>query len=446
MALALLNNLKTQFLLNKKLITGSFWITAGNIIKVFLGIIILPFYARYVTPSILGSFDFAMSLMPFVNQAISLGLTNSISRFYLQTKNAAYLGFVQKRIIRNTLIVLLVLFAAYLVFYETANEHLPFLAFLILLITTFITNISFVPNLYFTIDENYKRASLVDLISTILRYGGTILLLILLPDKMIALFLGTMLGGGFILLQSHVTNYKIVYNSTKLNPDERKAIFRYANPLIFLGLAGVVYSSFDRVLLGSITGSSIEVGYYGMGQRLSGIISMGIIGIITVWGINAFKTLDDQKFLKMQHQLIWLLLSILASSIVFLLVFQHFIVSLVFTDTYAVSFGISLWVIIYFIWNKIRETIEYYFNRKGNSRLVTIVFISMTALNCGLFFVFIPIYKALGAAIAMTVSAVIHSSVLYCFSARQGHKLKKSIVYSALGITALLIAIIILFF
>lgn len=430
---------------NKKNLTGSFWITFGNLIKVFLGITIVPFYARYVTPSVLGNFDFAMSITPFINQAISLGLTNSLARFYLQTKNKAYLGFIQKKIIRNSLIIIVTLFIIFIMFYNYFITYIPFFAFVLLLISSFIENISFIPNVFFKISEQYKKASIVDLISTIIRYGGTILLLIIIPNKIIALFLGSIFGTLYILIQSHISNYHFVYSENEINNIEKKALFQYSNPLILLGIAGIIYSSFDRIFLGLITRSNTEVGYYGMGQRLSSIISMGIIGIITVWGIKAFITDEESKFRKMQENLINLLIVILFSSIVFLLIFEKIIINRIFTSTYAISFSVSLWFILYFIWNKIRETLEYYFNRKGNSKLVTIVFISMTVLNVILYYVFIPKYKAVGAAIAMFISSIIHSSILYYLSYIEGHKLKNRTILLLISVTILVVFLIIFY-
>lgn len=441
---SLIDKIKIQISKQYKFFVDSFYVTLANFIKVVLGILLIPFFSRYIEPSALGSFDYLMAFTPFINQIISLGLTNSVSRFYLIDKDINYLGYVQRKLVINTLIVSFAICVVYFFFnnYFSLNG-IRLVAFSAFLLNIFSENISFIPKLKFTLDKDFKSASLFEVISTVCRYLFTFGLIIIMKDKVLALLLGSLAGLLYITIQTHIIQGKAIYSNAHLSKTNISQIFSYSKPLLFLGFIGMVFSASDRILLQHITSSSMDVGYLGMGQRLGNIINLAIIGMLSVWSINALEEKSSEKFVSMQNSRINGLIALMVLSILVVILFKHFIIKSVFTIKYELSYVISILYIFSIIWQKIRETLEFKFLKNGNTLLITVLYSIITLFYVCLSYFLISHFRAKGVVLASTICSICHIGLLLYFNYKYHNKI--TIKYIVLGLLFTLAVIFLIF-
>ena len=101
----------------------------ANVLKLFLGILLIPIYVSYVSPEELGKFDLVLSFLPIINQLISMGLTNSLPKFYLKSNDSAYLIYIRNKLFQNSLVAIGFLCFIYFLFHSYLADLIGLYAF-----------------------------------------------------------------------------------------------------------------------------------------------------------------------------------------------------------------------------------------------------------------------------------------------------------------------------
>ena len=167
------------------------------------------------------------------------------------------------------------------------------------------------------------------------------------------------------------------FSETLLPNDLITAIKKYSVPLFLLGIVGILYQSSDRLLLAYFSdGNLLQIGYLGMAQRIVGLLTVGLSGLFTVWGIKAFESYSDTILMREKEKLIGMMLFVLFAAIFTMFLFKPLIIEYLLTTKYVNSFPICVLLIGTFVNNRIREILEKYFLKQGNSKLITTLFIS----------------------------------------------------------------------
>ena len=167
-----------------------------------------------------------------------------------------------------------------------------------------------------------------------------------------------------------------------MDEDIINQIKKYSLPLFVLGIVGLLYQSSDRLLVAQFSNGGMEqLGYLGMAQRIIGVITIALSGLFTVWGVKSFENYSDKILIKEKEKLISLMLVVLVVIIIVLYIFKPLIINYILTNSYKEAFPISVLLIATFVNNRIREILEKYFLRKGDSKLVTTVFTSFSLLS-----------------------------------------------------------------
>lgn len=393
----------------------------ANIFKILLGLLLIPVYVKYVTPEELGMFDLLLSISPLIVQTISLGLMNSLSKFYLENNNTAYLFYIKDKLLKNTFIVLAILLISYILF--GSDNIIDINYFLIFIVMIFLEVLSFVYYRIYYLNETYKKASQITVLADLFRYVFLITLVILMDDKLLALLIGSTMYWVYLLIQSYYDNRSLLEDKKELSKAEIITLRKYSYPLILLGFSGFLYLSLDRIMVNFLTDSLTEVAYLGMAQRLVTIASVVITSVITVVGITMFKTNDLTKLREIQNKYLYFLLLLISIILFFYLAFEDIIINLLLTDIYKNSFIIGVLLLTSLYWNKSRENLEYYYLVNNNTKLITSYFVVFTILNITLNFYFINLYGALGAVISTNISFFFHAITLLILLRIKKHKI-----------------------
>ena len=102
----------------------SLWITISNGIKLVFGFLVVPIIARNVLPQELGKLDLLLAYGPFVNQFISMGLTNSSTKFYKENRDSFIVQYMQYKIGIRACVLVLLFFGLFSLF-GTKNLNIP---------------------------------------------------------------------------------------------------------------------------------------------------------------------------------------------------------------------------------------------------------------------------------------------------------------------------------
>lgn len=357
----------------------SLWITISNGIKLVFGFLVVPIIARNVLPQELGKLDLLLAYGPFVNQFISMGLTNSSTKFYKENRDSFIVQYMQYKIGIRACVLVLLFFGLFSLF-GTKNLNIPIFITLLYSLSLFLENITFLPQNQFLNENLFQKYAITSTISTIIRYSFTLVLVMLMTDKLVALTLG-LLTSTIYLFIIHLKYHKALlfasFSETLLPNDLITAIKKYSVPLFLLGIVGILYQSSDRLLLAYFSdGNLLQIGYLGMAQRIVGLLTVGLSGLFTVWGIKAFESYSDTILMREKEKLIGMMLFVLFAAIFTMFLFKPLIIEYLLTTKYVNSFPICVLLIGTFVNNRIREILEKYFLKQGNSKLITTLFIS----------------------------------------------------------------------
>ncbi|MDP2067942.1 MAG: oligosaccharide flippase family protein [Lutibacter sp.] len=355
----------------------SLWITFSNVIKLVFGFLVVPIIARNVAPEQLGKLDLLLAYGPFVNQFISMGLTNSSTKFYKENEDENVIKFMQHKIWIRASILVLIFFVLFSLF-GASKMSIPILIVVLYSISLFLENISFLPQNHFLNTNDFQKYSVTSTISTIVRYSFTLLLVLIMTDKLIALSLGLLVSSLYLFLVNIKYHKSLLfsnYQENSLHLDLIMSIKKYSLPLFFLGMVGLLYQSSDRLLLAYFSPDNmVQIGYLGMAQRIIGLLTVGLSGLFTVWGVRAFENYSDDILMREKEKLIGMMLLVLIVIMMTMFFLKPYIIKYLLTEAYENSFPISILLIGTFVNNRVREILEKYFLKKGNSKLVASIF------------------------------------------------------------------------
>ena len=400
--------------MNSDNLMNSLFVTFGNILKMALGVLLIPIYSRYVSPAELGKFDYLLTFSPLISQFVSLGLTNSIARFHYAEPHKGYVKYIYDRIKKRSLIAGFLIFLIGIFLYVPISNFIGFSVFLLFIINFVLENHTFTSVYSYALQDKFKKRALVQLLSVLFRYSFTILLVILLDNKIVALALGMFVSWTFLFFQSQYDN-KGFLNQEILSLEDRKKINQYSRPLLYLGIFSFIYQTSDRFFLGSLLkeNAMTQLGYWGLAQRIVTILSLSLGGFLEVWNITVFKDDDKSLLVKSQRNYMYLIFSSCMFVILIMYILKDIIIKFLFTKSYEASFLLAISLIGIFCWTNLREILEKSFLKEGNTRLVTTVFIIFSILLLLGNLYAIPTFGIYGLVYVTIIVKISHTIVLF---------------------------------
>lgn len=404
----------------------SLWITLSNAIKLVFGFLVVPIIARNVAPEQLGKLDLLLAYGPFINQFISMGLTNSSTKFYKENDDENVIKYMQHKIWIRTIILVLLFFVLFS-FFGASKMSIPIVIVILYSISLFLENISFLPQNHLLNTNHFQKYSITSTLSTIIRYSFTLLLVIVMTDKLIALSLGLLVSNLYLFLVNIKYHKSLLFSNYQENAlpfDLILTIKKYSLPLFFLGMVGLLYQSSDRLLLAYFSSNNmIQIGYLGMAQRIIGLLTVGLSGLFTVWGIRAFENYSDAILMREKEKLIGMMLLVLVVIMMTMFFFKPLIIKYLLTETYKNSFPICILLIGTFVNNRVREILEKYFLKQGNSQLITSIFVFFGFLSVLISALLLYLFNLEAMLIFRLLIASLHAITLFLFLRKAKQKI-----------------------
>jgi O-antigen/teichoic acid export membrane protein len=269
----------------------------GDGIKKFIGLFLLPFYTRALSPAeygILASVStFAMLFSAFLN----VGLDSASGFFFFQAKTEKEKGEVlfshlMLRIISVIPPIILSFFStniSLLLFKSNQYTWIVFVSIIAIPVDLLMSEQAHIFR-YFRKPWSYN---IVTITKSIVNIGIGISLVVILKWGIIGAQLASIVSSSFVVLGSFLLFTRKVY-SYSFSWHWTRKMLGFGFPLLWASLAGWVYDSSDRFFLLHYSNLT-EIGYYSIGTTFSQPIQLINMAVQMSFGVLFFQTYYDEK-------------------------------------------------------------------------------------------------------------------------------------------------------
>lgn len=374
------------------------------------------YVARNLGPQNFGQLGYALSFIGLFSVAASLGIDQVLYRDLINfpDKKGTYLGTsILIKIITSAIAIVLCIFTAMSLSDDSTS---------IILIS--ILSLSFILNAFYLLGYEFQARAESKYVSIV----SLLVVLILNISKIAIIFFG---GGIFQLaiiyiLEPILYSVGFIYLRQKCSKDFSKLTFdlsiakqiiRDSLPLALAAAFASIYARIDQIMIKDMIGVE-SVGLYDSAVRISELwyfLPTMIVSSLFPAIINA-KNTSPEIYYKRTKKLFGLVLAITALTSLFTAVFSRELILVVFGAGFIGSIGI----LNVYVWSNIGTSLTLVTQQmliaenfvKISSLVVFIGMIFNVVLNIFL----IPVYGAIGAAIATLISYFIPFLTLFAFS------------------------------
>lgn len=397
------------------LVKNSSWYLAGNFFLTFLGVILLPLYTRFLTPTEYGIIAIAASITALLSAFYQLGLIGAYSRFYFEYKDD------QKELKRyiSTIIWFIGLFG--LVFtlllaifgrpIQALTPGVPFSPYIQLAICSsyFALFLQFRLVLYQS-QQKAKLYTVLFVTSSIVQVLLTIYLVVLQKQGA----LGYIKAGLISQVVSASVSLWLLrhYLAPVIDGVKLRLSLRYGLPLLPHALAAWMFSQSDRMILNGLV-STAEAGLYSIGYVIGSAMSMVAASVNFAWAPLLFSSMKDRGDAAKGEIARFATYWVLVMCFVFLLIsiFSREIITVFAAPQYHEAYRVVPLIALGFLFGGFYYIVANPLFWAGKTAVIAACTITAGLLNVGLNFLLIPKLQMMGAATAAALSS------LYCFGA-----------------------------
>jgi O-antigen/teichoic acid export membrane protein len=394
-------NLETQ-----KILANMGWLLADRVLRVFVSLLLGAWVARYLGPEQFGKLNYAIALVSLFSVFATLGLEEIVIRdlvAYPQKKDKIINTCLSLRLVSTlTSIGVISLILSLIHSGDILLQKVIFLVSLILIPQIIIDTI----DLWFKSQVNSKYSVIIKDICLI--FSSLAKVILLLYKAPLPAFIGVILCEVTVSALALVWLYS--WQSNRISPKVidfsiARRLIKDGWPMIFSGLAVVIYTRVDQVMLGILAGHG-ALGLYSAATKVSE--AWNFIPIIVVSSlypkIVASRQGDDSGFYRNIQRLYNLMVVLSYGVVLFFTLFSGVLVSLIYgaqyTDTariLPILMGTSLFSSLGMARSSFLMTMNW-----ATLQLATVSIACL--INVGLNYLLIPRHGGYGAAVATLLS------------------------------------------
>ena len=384
----------------------------GNGVRKFIGIFLLPFYTRALTPEDYGILSSLSTFTLLFCAVIDIGLDSATSYYYLTRKNEKEKGQILFTLLILRLLtfvpaLLLSLFSTQIstaLFGSTAYSWVVFISCLTIPFSFLLSEQTYV---YRYLRQPMKY-NYVTIVQSVISIGLGVSLVVIMKYGIIGARLATLISTAFILPFTFITfTYKqYVY---KFSIHWAKKLIKFGYPLIGAAIATWIFQSSDRFFLLHYSDLK-EIGWYSIGQTFSQPLLLLNTAVQMSFGVLFFKIYgqdpDPAKLnsKKMAIDSINLYMVAAITISVFLSVFSLELLSIVTTKEYLKGALAIPFLCFSMVCSQAYQTMGPGITLKEKNYHYTWITVATAILNIVLNFIFIPSMGFVGAALATVIS------------------------------------------
>jgi len=397
----------------------------GSVLKKAIGLFLIPFYTRALSPGEFGILDILGTFSFFIMVIVGLGMDGATGRYFFIADNEKEKGKVLYtsviiRIISNVVpVVGLSLFAGRLSHVLFDSDKYTW-AIVFTLLTIPILNISKLQDLLFRYYRQPWKFTLVSSVRAIVSPTFGILLVVVLQWSVFGATLASLVSSLVVLLFAYFYYARKRYYR-EFNWYWAKKMLKFGYPLIFTGMLVWVNSVSDRFFL--LHYSSLEqIGFYSIGNIFSQpiqLINLALTLSATVLIMSLFSEEADENKPKTKEFLtkIWYTYLFFGISIAVLIsVFSYEIVNFITTPEYIMGILAIPFLSFSLILSQSTQITGNGMTLMEMSKPYVWIMLIAAGINVGLNFYFIPRHGFVGAGFTTIVSNFVYFGVAYFWS------------------------------
>ena len=279
----------------KEFLKDTFLYGLGSGIRKFIGIFLLPFYTRALTPGDYGVLSSVATFAMLFSAFIDIGLDSATSYYYLTSKDEKEKGQILFTLLTLRLLtfipsIILSFFShriSILLFGSDSYTWIVFITCITIPFSFLLGEQTFVYR-YLRKPMNYNY---ITIIQSIMSIGLGISLVVLLKYGVIGAQLSSLFSTAFILPFTFLmfTRKQYVY---KFSIRWAKKLIKFGYPLIGAAIATWVFQSSDRFFLLHYSNLT-EIGWYSIGQTFSQPLLLLNTAVQMSFGVLFLKTYNE---------------------------------------------------------------------------------------------------------------------------------------------------------
>lgn len=400
-----------------KIIKNSSWLVGDKVITMIIGVFVTAIVARYFGPESYGQFNYALSFVTLFTAFSTLGLETLTVKAIVdkeQDEGTILCTSLVLRVIGGVVLTIIAVTLIRLIEPNESNTHI----LVVILSLTMVFKALEVIEYWIQAHQRAKISSVVRIIAYVMVAGFKIGM-VLLGGNLIHFALIHMLnviiiGIGLIIAYFRNREEKFKW---KVDISYAKSILSQSWYLILSGLMVTLYMQIDKVMLGSLMPSKVEVGVYSAATSIASMWYFVPMAIITSFKpvIMSKKKTNEESYLK-SIQLLYTIITWLGIGFgIFVIIFSNPIVNILYGSDYQKASSIlivSVWAGTFAmlgsargIWTVTEGLQRYNMFYVGAGAIINIV------LN----YFLIPVVGGYGAALATLMSQVMVAIVAPLF-------------------------------
>ena len=388
-----------------------------------ISFILLPLYSITFSVSEYGVIVRIETLWQIFWAIFLFGLESGIVRWFTQIhdpkKRKTFLFTVTVFVLMlNTILVISIYFfsdpLSNLIFGTHAYSNLVNLAAIIAILET----IYFVFFLLLRINEKAKLYAILAIITSLLNLGFQYYFILYTNTKLEGIFIAKIISPFVIVVI--LLPYYLKHISFGFEKEYLKEILKYSFPIMLATLVSTLLNQSDRYILGYLTNSA-EVGIYGLGYNICGIINLLIISPFTLaFSVISWKKLKDDNAKRFYTKNVtYLFFAVIYFSIAISLLTPHAIKILTLNTDYWKAKDIVPWIAFSVPFYGMQTISIFSFYVTKNTKYILYFYVSALIINIAFNFLLIPYFKMYGAAMSNFISFLFLSLIFYFYSKKE---------------------------
>jgi len=387
----------------------------GNLILRFLGLILLPIYARYLSPDEYGIWGLSNSIGLFLNLMLPFGMLMAVGRFYFdardESERATSLGVIFIFLVVFPLVVLLLLERFGTSLFMWITPGVPYVPYMRLTSwATYFSIFSIIPLMVLQSREQAGKYLLLNLGEAILFHALAIGFVVFGKWGVLGMLWGS-------LLSNVVFAVIYIYQTLRWYPPRFSfprfiEIFRYSLPLVFHGMAGWILMLSDRVILEHWV-SLAQVGIYSLGYTIGMIVQNAADAATTAWFPAFYASRNSGENAEQATEVVTYILWGINAIALLLTIGLHHLIGWLLPVAYGGAEPVVVWVALSGVFVQVYYILSYSIHYLKKTGYLAIISWSSAIVNLMINFALIPRYGYIVAAISTLIAYMVMAGLAF---------------------------------
>lgn len=414
-----------SYMPKKSLASSSLWVLFCRLIGMLFGYLFIFLLSKEYGVEVLGNYTLAFTILQILMVFGNLGIENaSIKKGaeLLKQQQSSYTSYLNSALLINLLTsffiaLVLILFgdiiAINLFNKPSLIESIFFISFLIIPYSFFFTLTHFFLGLNYIIKYGVLFNVIFNIIPVFLLFFTLLFDLPLMPIEI----LGVSIIISCVLAFYVAFRFKIYFLFSKRKFYSFSALLKLSIPMFLTRISHHLTLWSDTIMLG-ILGTIYDVGIYAVVVKLARLLFVipGTIGTVTsrdIASLFAEKKLDELKFV--MRNATRLMVGISAPLFIIMILFPEYILTFFGNDFVSGTIALIVLVVAQFV-SVLFGPSDYLLNMTNKQIIIQNITIFSALVNIILNFFLIPLHGFLGAAIASSISILLHKVLSFLFA------------------------------